>query len=87
MRLGISHGLTQTHAAQLGEIDQSGPAAQAGLLTGDLVIALDGKPIADVADLVRALDAEKINRAVSIEFLRRSQRQRLWIGPTERRAA
>ena len=50
---------TQTHAAQLVEIDQAGPAAQAGLLTGDLVIALDGKPVAGVADLVRALDARE----------------------------
>ena len=72
---------------QLVEIDQAGPAAQAGLLTGDLVIALDGKPVTGVADLIRALDAEKINRAVSVDFLRRSQRMRLWVGPTERRAA
>ena len=85
-RLALAHGLTQTHAAQLVEIDQAGPAAQAGLLTGDLVIALDGKEVSGVADLVRALDGEKINRAVSVDFLRRSQRQRLWIGPTERRA-
>jgi S1-C subfamily serine protease len=53
-------------------------------LTGDVVIALDGKPVSGVADLVRLLDADKINRAVSIDFLRRSERQRLWIGPVER---
>jgi S1-C subfamily serine protease len=84
-RIALAQGLTQTQAAQLVEIDQAGPAAQAGLLTGDLVIALDGKTVAGVADLVRALDAEKINRTVSVDFLRRSQPQRLWIGPTERR--
>jgi S1-C subfamily serine protease len=86
-RLALAHNLSQSQAAQLIEIDQAGPAAQAGLLTGDLVIALDGKPVAGVADLVRALDGEKINRAVSVDFLRRSQLQRLWIGPVERRAA
>jgi S1-C subfamily serine protease len=86
-RLALAHNLTQTHAAQLVEIDQAGPAAQAGLLTGDLVIALDGKTVTGVADLVRALDGEKINRVVSVDFLRRSQLQRLWIGPTERRSA
>ena len=85
-RIALAQGLTQTHGAQLVEIDQAGPAAQAGLLTGDLVIGLDGKPISDVAELLRTLDADKINRAVSIDFLRRSQRLRLWIGPTERRA-
>ena len=85
-RLALAHNLTQTQAAQLVEIDQAGPAAEAGLLTGDLVIALDGKTVSGVADLVRALDGEKINRVVSVDFLRRSQLQRLWIGPKERRA-
>jgi S1-C subfamily serine protease len=85
-RIALAHDLQQARAAQLVEIDQAGPAAQAGLLTGDLVIALDGKPVTSVADLVRALDGDKINRAVSVDFLRRSQLQRLWIGPTERRA-
>ena len=85
-RIALAQGLEQSHGAQLVEIDQSGPAAQAGLLTGDLVIALDGKPVRGVGDLTRALDAEMINRAVSVDFLRRSQRLRLWIGPTERRA-
>ncbi len=85
-RIALAQGLTQTHAAQLVEIDQAGPAAQAGLLTGDLVFALDGKPVTGVADLIRALDGETINRAVSVDFLRRSQRQRLWVGPAERHA-
>jgi S1-C subfamily serine protease len=76
--------LAQVNGAQLVDIDQSGPAAQAGLLTGDVVIALDGKLVSGVADLVRLLDADKINRAVSVDFLRRSERLRLWIGPVER---
>ena len=50
-RIALAQGLAQTHAAQLIEIDQAGPAAQAGLLTGDLVIALDGKTVTGVADL------------------------------------
>ena len=83
-RIALRLDLTQTSGAQLVQIDQSGPAAQAGLLSGDIVIGLDGKTIAGVTDLVRLLDADKINRAVSIDFLRRSERQRLWIGPVER---
>jgi S1-C subfamily serine protease len=83
-RIALRLGLAQTHGAQLVEIDQTGPAAQAGLLTGDVVIALDDKPVAGVADLLRLLDADKINRAVSIDLVRRSERSRLWIGPVER---
>src|SRR6202453_493589 len=83
-RIALRLGLTQANGAQLIDIDQSGPAAQAGLLTGDVVIALDGKTVTGVADLVRLLDADKINRAVSVDFLRRSEQLRLWIGPVER---
>ncbi|MGO9742078.1 MAG: S1C family serine protease [Roseiarcus sp.] len=85
-RIALRHGLEQTTGAGLVEINQKGPAAQAGLLTGDIVIALDGKPVTGVADLVRLLDADKINRAVSLDYLRRSERGRLWIGPVERDA-
>jgi S1-C subfamily serine protease len=51
---------------------------------GDLIIALDGKPVTSVSDLVRALDADKIDRTVSVDILRRSEQQRVWIGPVER---
>jgi S1-C subfamily serine protease len=85
-RIALRHELTQKTGAQLIQIDQSGPAAEAGLLTGDIVIALDGKTVTGVSDLVRMLDAEKINRAVSIDFLRRSERHRQWIGAVERLA-
>jgi S1-C subfamily serine protease len=53
-------------------------------LSGDLVIALDGKAVTSVSDLVRALDADKIDRTVSVDFLRRSEQLRVWIGPVER---
>ncbi len=85
-RIALRHELAQATGAQLIQIDQNGPAAQAGLLTGDIVIELDGKPVTGVSDLVRLLDAEKINRAVSVDFLRRSERHRLWIGAVERLA-
>jgi S1-C subfamily serine protease len=83
-RIALRLGLTQGTGAQLIAIDQSGPAAEAGLLTGDIVIGLDGKPVTGISDLVRLLDADKINRAVSLDFLRRSEQQRVWIGAVER---
>ena len=83
-RIALRLDLAQATGAGLIALDQGGPAAQAGLLSGDIVIGLDGKPITGVSDLVRLLDADKINRAVSIDYLRRSERARLWIGPVER---
>jgi S1-C subfamily serine protease len=86
-RILIRLGLEQATGARLLSVDQAGPAAHAGLLSGDLVIGLDGKPITSVGDLLRALDAEKINRTISIDFLRRSDQLRVWIGPVERPSA
>ncbi len=86
-RIALRLGLDQQSGARLLGVDQNGPAAHAGLLTGDLVIALDDKPVAGVADLMRLLDADKINRTVSVDLLRRSERLRLWIGPQDRALA
>jgi S1-C subfamily serine protease len=83
-RIALRLGLAQATGARLLSLDQSGPAAHAGLLSGDLVIALDGKPVTSVGDLVRQLGADKINRTVSVDFLRRSEQLRLWIGPQDR---
>ncbi len=86
-RIALRLGLAQATGARLTAVDQSGPAAHAGLLSGDIVIGLDGKTVKSVGELLRALDADKINRTVSVDFLRRSEQKRVWIGPVERPAA
>ena len=86
-RIALRLGLEQATGARLIAVDQAGPAAHAGLLSGDIVIALDGRKTTSVGELLRALDADKINRTVSVDFLRRSEQQRVWIGPVERPAA
>jgi S1-C subfamily serine protease len=83
-RIALRLGLAQTNGVRVLTVDQKGPAAEAGLLTGDLIVALDSKPVETVSDLLRALSGEAINRALSIDFLRRSERLRLWVGPVDR---
>jgi S1-C subfamily serine protease len=86
-RIALRLGLDQATGARLIAVDQTDPAAQAGLLSGDIVIGIDGKRVASVGELLRALDASMINRTVSVDFLRRSETKRVWIGPIERPAA
>ncbi|MBV8443546.1 MAG: serine protease, partial [Hyphomicrobiales bacterium] len=86
-RIALRLELEYTTGARLLSVDQAGPAAHAGLLSGDIIIGLDGRPVTSVGDLLRALDAEKINRTVAVDVLRRSERLRVWIGPVERPAA
>ncbi len=83
-RIALRLELQQSGGVRIVSLDQSGPAAQAGLLTGDLILALDGRAVGSVGELLRALDGEMINRTVSIEILRRSERLRFWVGPIEK---
>jgi len=43
--------------AEVGRVTEGGPAAKAGLATGDRVIAVDGKPVQYWEDLARAVQA------------------------------
>jgi regulator of sigma E protease len=43
--------------AQIGSITAGGPAAQAGLVVGDVVLAVDGSPVADFAALAQRIAA------------------------------
>lgn len=79
--------LTQQTGSMITVVEKDSPAAQAGLMSGDMIIALDGHTVAGSEDLVRLLDADRINKTVPIDFLRNSQLRRLWIAPIERNAA
>jgi len=86
-RLALRHELTQATGALLTNIESEGPADQSGLMTADVIVAIDGAPILGAGDLVRQLDAEKIGRVCAVDFLRRSDKRRVWIAPVERRQA
>jgi S1-C subfamily serine protease len=84
-RLALRHDLTQASGVVLTNIESGGPADQSGLMTGDVIIAIDGAPVLGAGDLVRQLDAEKTQRVCSVDFLRRSEKRRVWIAAVERR--
>jgi S1-C subfamily serine protease len=86
-RIALRLGLEQANGARVLSLEPGGPADEAGVLTGDMVIALDGKRVNGVEDLLRLLDADKISRTVPIDVLRRSEQRRFWIGPKEREPA
>jgi serine protease Do len=77
-----------TLASRLGDERSSGtavalvqpksPAARAGLVAGDIVLRVNGSPVASASELGRALDAA--GKSVSIDIARGAQRQTLTIG-------
>jgi S1-C subfamily serine protease len=63
-RIGRSGGVA------LMQVLEDGPAQRAGLRTGDLLVALDGEPIADATDLQRLMVSERIGRTLTAAVIR-----------------
>ncbi len=63
-RLGRSGGVA------LMQIIEDSPAEHADLRSGDLLVELDGEPIADATDLQRLMVSERIGRAVTAVVIR-----------------
>ncbi len=75
---------TGASGAMITHIEPGSPAAQAGILSRDILVALDGKPAEGVDDLLRRLNAESIGRTLSVSVLRGGQRIDVKLTPSER---
>jgi len=84
-RIALRLGLAQRTGAVVSTVEVGSPADQAGLLTGDILLAVDGAAVTGADDLVRLLDAEKIGRTIPLDVLRRSDQRRFWAALRERR--
>lgn len=72
-------------------VDTGGPAQQAGLLLGDVLITFDGQAVADPAELLAAMSSDRVGTEVDAGVIRAGRREkiRVTIGerPSERREA
>jgi S1-C subfamily serine protease len=69
-RLQLSSGVIQDAGASILTSAPGSPANRAGLLTGDIVVALDGMKVTGADDLIRLLTGERIGRPLQIDVLR-----------------
>jgi S1-C subfamily serine protease len=74
-------------AIRISEVIAGGPAAQAGLLAGDIVLSVDGVAIEGADDLIRLLNAERIGRATTVAILRAGAVEKKTVVPVERARA
>jgi S1-C subfamily serine protease len=64
-------------------VEPDGPAARAGLATGDIIVAFDGSAVTGVDDLHRLLTADRIGVPATIVVLRGAERLELPIASVE----
>jgi len=78
--IGISGQPVRLTPAQRGEdrdeallvagVSEEGPAAKAGILVGDLILALDGQAITSPDDLLDLLTGDRVGKAATLRILR-----------------
>lgn len=69
-------GLAQPKGALVAEVEPGGPAAAAGLEPGDVVLAVDGAPVAQAGDLARMIAAHKPGAKIRLTLYRnRAERE------------
>jgi C-terminal processing protease CtpA/Prc len=69
----LQDGENDRPGAQVTSIYPSGPAARAGLRTGDVILALNGQRIANTPDLIAAVDGLKAGSRAEATVLRNGQ--------------
>jgi S1-C subfamily serine protease len=70
-------------------VEPSGPAARAGVLLGDVLVALDGEPVGDLEDVQARLGSDRVGAEISAVVLRGGVRTelRITVGEQPRRRA
>lgn len=71
LNLGSRHGLLVVH------VESDGPAAAAGLMLGDVVIEIGGKPIAHTHNLRALLGKERVGERVSVGIVRSGEQKEI----------
>ena len=83
-RLQLAAGVLQASGAMISTSEQGAPGNRAGLLTGDIIFALDGQKVTGADDLIRLLTGDRIGREIEIEVLRLGRRRAFTLTPEER---
>ena len=82
-RLVRFHQLPNDSAVLVIAVEDGGPAKAAGIEEGDVLVALDSKPVSVIDDLHRMLTADRIGAKTTLTVLRRSQKLDITVLPQD----
>jgi Peptidase family M28/PA domain/PDZ domain len=76
---------SETNGLLLGGVSAGGPAEQAGLQKGDIIVEIAGQSIANVYDYTYALDLMKVDQPAKVVYLRNGEKKETMLTPRVRR--
>ena len=79
----VARSLGRTAGIEVVQVVQGSPAARAGVRNEDLIIDVDGTPVADAGDLQRLMVSERIGRPVIVRAFRGGDLVELTVVPVE----
>ncbi len=82
----IAESAAQETGLMLAAVEPGSPAANGGLLLGDVIIGMDGQPVRHMDDLMAALSGDRVGAAVPVRVVRGGQVQELQVTIGEREA-
>jgi S1-C subfamily serine protease len=77
------HDLPRETAVRIQSTAPDGAARAAGLMAGDIIVAADGIPVADIDELHRLMTEERVGKRVPFTVLRLSQKLEVVVTPRE----
>jgi S1-C subfamily serine protease len=82
----IAAGVEQDAGVLVTKVEAGSPAAQAGLLDGDVIIAAGERRTTGADDLIRALDWRSLEGPLPLALLRRGRLEHVTVTPRERKS-
>jgi S1-C subfamily serine protease len=75
----------QSHGLLVLWLEEEGPAEKAGLLVGDILVAISGQAVGDADDLFAALNSETVGKSIAVEVLRGGRPETISVTVGERK--
>ena len=85
MRFKVTLGIMPDFAATevkglgVGGVRKDGPAEKGGMLKGDVIVALDGKPVNDIYDYMNRLKKLEPGQTATVDIMRDGKRKVLLV--------
>jgi len=78
--------LARESGVRVETVEAGSPAALGGIAAGDVIVAIDDVPVADIDDLMRTLGSDAIDRPLEVTAVRRDRLVQATLTPRERAA-